>query len=128
MRSFALYCILGCCLPALVHGKDFSLTAVSGQSTKMQNYTSWNDDCASSTGTVKVLTKPQHGMISKRFVDSKISTHTRIPRVAYCTGVPVKALQVNYTSARGFHGTDNFSLEAIWPTHRDIDNYIVTVK
>ena len=128
MRVFAVYCILGCCTPALVHGKDFNLTAVSGQLTKMENYISWSDDCASKSGTVKVLAKPQHGTLSTRIVDSKIGLHHRIPRVTYCTGVPVKALQVTYTSVRGFHGTDNFSLEAIWSTHRDIDNYTVTVK
>jgi hypothetical protein len=128
MRVFALYCILGCCVPALAHGKDFTRTALSGRLTKMQDYTSWRDDCTSSTGEVRVLTKPQHGTLSTRIVDTKISAHTRIPRVTYCTGVPVKAFQVNYTSVRGFRGTDNFSLEAVWPSHRDTDNYTVTVK
>jgi len=77
---------------------------------------------------VKVLAKPQHGILSTRIVDSKIGLYHRIPRVAHCTGAPVKAFQVNYTSLRGFHGTDNFSLEAIWSTHRDIDNCTITVK
>jgi hypothetical protein len=69
MRAFALYCILGCCVPALVHGKDFNLTAVSGQLTKMENYISWSDDCVSRSGVVKVLAKPQHGILSTRIVD-----------------------------------------------------------
>jgi hypothetical protein len=128
MRVLVLYCMLGYSIPALAYGKDVSVTAVSGQLTKMQDYKSWKDDCTSGTGVVKVLTKPQHGTLSTRIVDTTIGPHTRIPRVTYCNGVPIKAFQVSYTSVRGFHGTDNFSLEAIWSSHRDTDNYIVTVR
>jgi hypothetical protein len=128
MRAFAFYCVLGCWIPALAHGKDFSVTAASGQVIKVQDYKSWKNDCTSTTGTVRVLTKPQHGTLSTRIVDSTISSHTRIPRVTYCTGVPIKAFRVNYASTRGFHGTDNFSLEAVWPSHSDIDNYVITVR
>jgi hypothetical protein len=127
MRAFAFYCTLVCSVPVAASGEDFSVTVASGRLTKMQDYKSWKNDCTSTTGVVKVITKPQHGTLSTRIVDTTISSHTRIPRVTYCTGLPIKAFRVNYTSTRGFHGTDTFSLEAVWPSHRDIDNYVVAV-
>jgi hypothetical protein len=56
MRVLVLYCMLGYSIPALAYGKDVSVTAVSGQLTKMQDYKSWKDDCTSGTGVVKPST------------------------------------------------------------------------
>jgi hypothetical protein len=93
----------------------------------MGSYRSWKDDCTSSSGTVKVLTKPQHGRLSTSIVDSTIGS-PRIARKVDCAGVPIKAFQVDYTSERGFHATDSFVLDATWSNLSETDHYTVMVR
>jgi hypothetical protein len=127
MRVVAAACILVFGITGLAQAKDLSRTVSSGQTAEMVNYRSWNNNCVSTTGVVKVLTKPQHGKLSTRIIDTTIGT-PRIQRKVDCTGVPTKGFQVSYTSERGFHGTDSFSLDITWPTHRDIDHFTVAVQ
>ena len=124
MKVLAAACILAFGIPGLAQAKDLSRTVASSE---MANYRSWDNNCVSSTGVVTVLAKPQHGKLSTRIIDTTIGT-PRIKRRVDCTGLPTKGFQVSYTSDRGFHGTDNFSLDVTWPTHRDVDHFTVTVQ
>ncbi len=94
----------------------------------MHAYHSWGSGCVARTGVVKVLTKPQHGKLTTRIVDSKVPRH-RTRGATACFGKPIKAFQVDYTSRRGFRGTDSFKLEATFGSGlREIDTYTITVK
>jgi len=127
MKVLAAACILVFGIPGLARAKDLSRIVSSGQTAEMANYRSWNNNCVSGTGVVTVLAKPQHGKLSTRIIDTIIG-NPRIKRRVDCTGLPTKGFQVSYTSERDFHGTDNFSLDITWPTHRDVDHFTVTVR
>ncbi len=127
MKKLAAACVLAFGIAGVAQANDVSRTVASGQTAQMSNYRSWNNKCVSTPGVVKVLTKPRHGKLSTRIIDTTIGS-PRIKRKVDCRGVPTKGFQVNYTSDPGFHGTDNFSLDITWPTHADVDRFTITVQ
>jgi hypothetical protein len=127
--AIALGCILAYGLPA-AQARPFNRTVSAGQTTKMHAYQSHDDsDCAATVGVVKVLSKPSHGKITHHAVNSIIMFDHWGKLHTHCVGTPVRAFQVDYTPAPGFHGVDKFSLDVTWgrATH-DIDTYTVNVE
>ena len=127
--AIALGCVLAYGLPA-VQARPFNRTVPAGKTTKMHAYQSQGDsDCAATSGVVKVLSKPSHGKITNHAVTSTIMFDHWGKLQTRCVGTRVRALQVDYTPAAGFHGVDKFSLGVTWgrATH-DIDTYTVNVE
>lgn len=110
MRTFWIVCgvILGLCQEA--NSRHFNRTAVAGQPTAMTHYYTWFPDCRSSSGAVRVITKPRYGRLSHTLVDRAIEA-SRVVGIDRCYGRPIKALLVTYTPNRGFVGTDSFALD-----------------
>ena len=74
-------------------------------------YFTWKADCRSAFGTVKVISKPQHGTISNHLIDWRIGISRRKGVPDQCFGRPIKALAVFYKPQPGYHGIDSFSLD-----------------
>ena len=104
-------------------------TAQPGKTTRMFVYTSWNKDCSSKTGVVRVVAKPRHGtLIPHRDVDTTIGRNRVKPNDS-CYGMPTKGFQVDYTSKPGYRGTDSFVIEATFGTQATIvDTFTVIVE
>ncbi len=127
MKFLATACVLAFGIPGFAQADDLARTVSSGQTAEMHIYRSWNDQCVSTSGVVKVLTKPRHGKLSTRIVDTVIG-RPRTERKVDCSGLPSKGFQVSYTSDPGFHGTDNFSLDVKWKNLRVVDRFTVAVQ
>jgi hypothetical protein len=111
--------------------ENITRTALSGKTTTMFIYRSWTaGDCASASGVVRVLTKPQHGKLTPHpNVDTTIVRNRIRPSDSRCQGLPVKGFQVDYTSAPGYHGTDSFVIEAtFWHGGKIVDTFTVMVE
>ena len=109
---------------------EFNRTVPSGVTSRVHHYRSWGKNCEGNGGMVKLLTKPQHGKLTTRTVDSRIEIN-RFARdgKTECTGRPIKAFEVNYRSDPGFRGTDTFTIEMVTGRgSRDVDNYTVNVQ
>ncbi len=118
-----------CFIPAIASAKDFVKFARSGESTRMGTYRSWNRECQSKLGIVKVLSKPSHGTLMPSEVTSTIGVSRANPeRTAHCVGAPTNGFRVDYRSAPGFRGTDQFQIQFTYGQHVDIDNYTVNVQ
>ena len=119
-----------CAAVGPAHAMQFDRTVPSGTTVRMHHYRSWGKNCEVNGGMVKLLTKPQHGKLTTRTVDS----HIQINRFARgggtpCTGRPIKAFEVNYRSNPGYHGPDSFTIEMTTGSgKRDVDTYSVTVQ
>ena len=111
------------------HAEALVRRALSGKTTRMFMYTSWNRDCSSKTGVVKVLAKPQHGTLTPRpDVDTTVGRNRVRPNNS-CFGMPIKGFQVDYTSRPGYRGTDSFVIEATFGTQATIvDTFTVIVE
>lgn len=122
---FVLCLVAGNC-----YAKDFEKSARSGQPTLMHVYRSWNLDCTSNVGVVKVLAKPLHGTLKPSRVTSTIGVGRRNPeRTAHCKGKSTDGFRVDYTSAPKFRGTDRFQIEFSYGTRNtDIDYFTVNVQ
>jgi hypothetical protein len=128
MKALAVGCFLVCSVPGFAHAIAFNKTTPSGKAIQVHVYHSWNVDCVSIAGVVKVLGKPAHGRIANHVVNSKITTD-HMGRPVRCAGTPIKALEVIYTPERGFRGTDNFTLDATWGSgEHDVDTYTINVQ
>jgi hypothetical protein len=107
---------------------QFEREADSGKTTKMYNYKNWNKDCRELGGVVKVLVHPEHGRLSQRRVANPVLSN-RLNPSDHCIGKVLPGVQVEYTSTRGFHGTDRFVVERTLSTGRvDIDTFTVQVR
>ena len=107
----------------------FTRSATSGQPKRIAAYHSWDpNNCTSLGATMKVTSKPAHGILIPRVVSHTITT-SRFGAVRHCTGKPIKALQIEYKSAPGYRGTDTFTIEVTfgWEGRQDIDIYTVTI-
>lgn len=116
--------------PQVASASDIGKTALSGEQTKMWSYHSVNKDCQTGTGLVKVVSKPQHGVVSHHFTNAHVDKdHYGRVITNKCAGAPIKGFEVDYRSVRGFHGTDTFTLEVTWNAgKRVIDNFTVNVR
>jgi hypothetical protein len=129
MNTIVVSCILVCGLsggPALA--KDINLTVPAGRTTFVNIERSWDRDCVSNGGIVKVLTKPQNGRITNRTVNSAI-VHSRFSPVGSCFGKAIKGFAIYYSPKQGFHGIDSFTLEKTFGSGKQVtDTYTVTVE
>lgn len=127
---FALIFILGCAMPDFAHSRDFNRTVASGVTVRMHQYRSWSKDCQNNGGAVRLLSKPQHGTATPRTVGSRVGTnYFAVGGVTHCRGSAIKALEVDYRSQPGFHGTDTFMIEETSGTgQRVVDTYTVNVQ
>jgi len=117
-----------CFFAGTAHAGDFVRSAKSGQSTKMHIYRSWTADCQSKLGIVQVLSKPSHGTITPTEVTAPIGVSRWNPEsTAHCKGVLTNGFRVDYVSAPGFRGTDQFQIQFRSGNNVDTDNFTVNV-
>jgi len=109
------------------HAGSFTKTAAAGQTIHISYYYTWLPNCVPVTGTVTVRSKPQHGKLSNRIGHTTIQA-SRVVGVDHCFGRPIKAFQVLYTPAPGFHGVDTFVLDLRFRRLDDTDTYTVYVQ
>ena len=128
MKFFPGVILVALFLPSLASARPMDRTVISGQTTIVGRYYTWNRDCTSAFGTVKVINQPQHGKIANRLVDDRIGISRRTRVADQCLGKPIKALVVTYTSARGYHGVDTFTLDATFRVYRDVDTFTIKVE
>lgn len=133
---FSSVLVLSCFMMPIVGAeadtKSFSRTVVSGKATRIARYYSWHGDdtgCKSGPVHINILTKPAHGILMPHVVTTPIAS-ARSGRVGRCSGVLVKALQVDYKSKAGYQGADTFSFDVIFSVtgRRDTDTYTVEVQ
>jgi hypothetical protein len=107
---------------------SFTQQAVSGQPKTVYVYRNWDKDCRERGGVVRVVTKPQHGRLSRERVVATMKSQGRTLDT-HCNGVVIPGLQIQYTSSRGFRGTDQFTLERTLPGGRvDVDTFTMEVQ
>jgi hypothetical protein len=107
---------------------SFTRQAVSGQPKTVYVYRNWDKDCRERGGVVRVVTKPQHGRLSRERVVATMKSQGRTLDT-HCNGVVIPGLQIQYTSSRGFRGTDQFTLERTLPGGRvDVDTFTMEVQ
>jgi hypothetical protein len=87
-----------------------SKTAIAGKSTKIDEYTGWNNDCSFLTISVDVSSPPSHGTVTSKVARGRIS-NAAVGSAGRCFGKPTRVLQVYYRPRAGFRGTDTFSVD-----------------
>jgi hypothetical protein len=129
MRGAVLITAISMALASPSHAANwqFEREADTGKTTKMYNYKNWDKDCRELGGVVKVLVHPEHGRLSQRRVANPVLSN-RLNPGDHCIGKVLPGVHVEYTSARGFRGTDRFVIERTLSTGRvDVDTFTVHV-
>ena len=124
MRAFVFAVVAMCVGVPSASADDSSFIAEPGVPNLIWAYYSVNSTtCLSSSGLVKVLTKPQHGKLMPRVMDYVIPR-----RGQACGGKLIQAFVVHYTPDRAFRGNDRFSLDVTYGNgEREVDNYTISV-
>jgi hypothetical protein len=119
MRSLIAAAIL-LSLAAVAHAEDVTMDTTSGQTISDQLY-SYSVSTCSSEGQfrTKVLEEPVHGKLD-------IRPDTFIVNTPPCTGRKFVGTSISYTSDKGFHGTDHFSVSAGSPVDSSEMRYSYT--
>jgi hypothetical protein len=126
--TIATISILAILIPNSGEAETFNKTVPSGRTTLVKVYRSWNRNCSSGPGVVKVVTKPQHGALTSGSVASTIPKND-ISGYNRCLGRPIIGFAVNYTPAAGYHGIDRFTIDVIYHQRSAItDTYTITVR
>lgn len=116
---------------ALLCGSSFAGTyarkASPGQTIVLSRYHTWNADCTVHFGTVTLVSKPRHGRLSKRLVDTTIGA-SKVVGVDRCYGKQIKSLEVLYTPATNFRGVDTISFDVTYRRLREFDTFNVEVQ
>lgn len=108
--------------------KDFTMSARSGQLAQMHVYNSYNSDCQSKRGIVKVASRPAHGTLTPSAAKARIGVSRYRPDLtAKCVGLPTNGFRVDYRSEPGFRGTDQFVIEYDYGHGPELDHYTVNV-
>ena len=94
--------------PALA--KTISKTVAAGRASNIDHYTGWNNDCSFMVIKIDVTSKPAHGSVSTRISNGRIPGHADIGSSSACAGKPTKVLNLYYKPARGYRGTDSFTV------------------
>lgn len=114
--------------PGLAIALELKREALSGKATPMFSYSSWDRNCKSQTGVVKLLTKPAHGTATYTR-KTLVAKFNRFNAADPCLGKSFPMFQVVYSSTRGFRGTDTFQIErTLWDGRRDVDTFTVRVR
>jgi len=104
--------LVGAALAATAAAAEtLSKTVPSGQTTKIDHYTGWKDDCSFLEIAVNVLAKPAHGEVSHRIANGVIPANAKLGSSGSCAGKPTKVLELYYRPAKGFHGADSLTVE-----------------
>lgn len=85
-------------------------TTPAGQSSKIDHYMGWNDDCSFKSLSIDVIAKPAHGAITSRIANGTITADAKVGTSGACAGKPTKVLEVYYKPEKGFHGSDTFTV------------------
>jgi len=111
------------------HGQTATRTVVSGQTMRIGFYNTTNPDCtAVGRTTIRLTYPPEHGRATitqttgfPSFPQSNVRSACNTRRVA--------GTAINYTSQRGFVGTDNLQVEVIFAsgTSRQV-SYTLNVR
>jgi len=128
MKSLLSVILIALFAPSMAAARPMNRTVASGQTSIVGRYFTWTADCSSAFGTVKVISKPQHGTIANRLVDAQIGISRRKRAADQCFGKPIKALAVTYRSAPGYHGPDYFTLDATFHAYREVDTFTINVR
>jgi hypothetical protein len=96
--------------PTCAMAATLSKTAVAGKSTKIDEYTGWNNDCSFLTIRVDVSSPPSHGTVTSKVARGRIS-NAAVGSAGSCFGKPTRVLQVYYRGKAGFRGIDTFSVD-----------------
>lgn len=114
------------------HSSAANITRVvpSGKKVFIRGHHSWDRDCRSATGQVKLLVKPRNGTLTTGFGETTIRNNRYRPGVVpRCAGKPVKTFEVYYSSPPGFRGRDSFVIEVTHgPGRSAIDHYSLRVR
>jgi hypothetical protein len=96
--------------PTCAMAATLSKTAVAGKSTKIDEYTGWNNDCSFLTIRVDVSSPPSYGTVTSKVARGRIS-NAAVGSAGSCFGKPTRVLQVYYRGKAGFRGIDTFSVD-----------------
>ncbi len=111
------------------HAGTVNKTMASGAQLQLFGYYSVNPDCSSmGFATIRITNPPSHGVLTSRRGTTFPYFVASNPRSA-CNTRRVPSMNVEYRPQTGFLGTDNVTIEAIFPSGVDRnDTYVITVK
>ena len=109
-----------CCLSAAADARSLSRTVSSGKTQQVLSYASWGEACSPRAGTVRLVTKPQHGKVQSRRSNLLITT-ARFGDTK-CIGKRIPGVAIDYTPDKGFRGTDSFVVNVKYHTHLPEDD------
>jgi hypothetical protein len=109
-KSWIVTLIFVFILPTATNAHSFVRTAKSGVATRVYSYHAHQRDCRETLGIIKVLTKPQHGRLTPNREVSTLKSN-RFNSADACIGSQLNGFRVDYTSAPGYRGVDNFAIE-----------------
>src|SRR5262249_47249362 len=130
MRAEVVFSAVLLLITATQHARaeQFARSIQAGVLTTVYIYHSWDKDCTSKSGIVKVVTKPQHGTLSHTD-DVSAPTRNRFNPTDPCVAKPMNGFRVQYMSAPGYHGQDSFVIEVLFPKRPLLrDSFSVTVN
>ena len=109
--------------------RDFTVTVVPEQPTRLHAYYSWGPGCSFQTVTANASVKPAHGTLIPHAVMQTIGANPRFGKAGNCAGKQHEALQIDYKSAPGYHGTDSFTVDIIfgYQDRHDVDHFSIVV-
>lgn len=116
-------------LPATAEAKEVTKNAHSNVSTRMYTYFGWDKNCQSTTGIVKLVSKPLNGELKTSEVEDTINISRHTQKTSKCAGTPIKGFRIDYTSNPGFKGNDRFVIEVRYKNKKpELDTFTVTVN
>ena len=116
---------------ALAHcaqAETISKSVPSGQSSKIDHFTGWNDDCSFKSLNIDIVSKPSHGQVTSRIASGVIPPNAKTGSSGSCAGKPTKVLEVYYRPEKGFHGSDSFTVNMSFGGPGTYFYYTVTVQ
>lgn len=115
-------------VPTTIEAKEVMKTANGNISTRMYTYFSWDKNCKSTTGIVKLVSKPRNGQLKTSEVEERIGRSRTTWKISRCAGTPIKGFRVDYTANPGFKGADRFVIEVQYKNKKpEIDTFTVNV-
>jgi len=129
MQSMKLIFAAILLLPAMADAKEVAKTARSNVPTRVYTYFSWDENCQSTTGVVRLVSKPLNGQLKTSEVSETINKSRTTQQVSRCAGTSIRGFRVDYISNPGFRGEDHFKTEVNYKNKRpEIDNFTVDVR
>ena len=131
MKKLLAAAVLIFLLPGPAEALPYSRTVPAGKTSTVFTYTPWDLSCHSTFAVAKLTDKPQHGTVSHHFISTTIPEINRLTgRETPCRGKPATGFVVTYTPARGFRGTDTFTLDVDYPSaaRRATDVFTIQVE